>query len=389
MVRVLLLLLTVAFVKADGDFSELTDPAWRDVIENGGLHIGSGRTKRFIQLNTNQANIPYQSCTLPNGKAGRCRQLRHCIQEDFKKDYLVFMDYVCVIERSSIGVCCPENEVKEGIEALAGDLPATAPKNEDDEILLKINRAENRGCGLSTRAQGRITGSRPANPREWPWMASITPYGFEQYCGGVLITDRHVLTAAHCTRRWDADELYVRLGEYDLQRTNDSRSYNFKVVEKIQHPNFELSSYHNDIAILKLHRPAVFNTYVWPICLPPADLDLTNEIATVIGWGTQWYGGPHSNVLMEVSVPVWEHKKCVDAFVDSVFTETVCAGGLEGGKDACQGDSGGPLMYQMSSGRWAVVGVVSWGLRCGEPNHPGLYARVDKYLDWILLNSRF
>lgn len=57
------------------------------------------------------------------------------------------------------------------------------------------------GCGLSTRQQSRVLGARPANPREWPWMASVTPEGFEQYCGGVLITDRHVLTAAHCTRR--------------------------------------------------------------------------------------------------------------------------------------------------------------------------------------------
>lgn len=58
------------------------------------------------------------------------------------------------------------------------------------------------GCGLSTRPHARVMGSRPANPREWPWMASITPTGFDQYCGGVLITDRHVLTAAHCLRRY-------------------------------------------------------------------------------------------------------------------------------------------------------------------------------------------
>lgn len=54
-----------------------------------------------------------------------------------------------------------------------------------------------------------------------------------------------------------------------------------------------------------------------------------------------------------------------------------------------QGDSGGPLMYQMSSGRWATIGVVSWGVRCGEPNHPGLYTRVDKYLQWIVENALF
>lgn len=54
-----------------------------------------------------------------------------------------------------------------------------------------------------------------------------------------------------------------------------------------------------------------------------------------------------------------------------------------------QGDSGGPLMYQMASGRWAVIGVVSWGIRCGEASHPGLYTRVDRYLRWIVDNAQF
>lgn len=359
------------------------------MVSEGGLHIGSGRTKRFVELNGTQPNIPYQACLLPNGKNGHCRHLHHCIQEEFKRDFLKFMDYLCVIQRTSIGVCCPDDKYSGGSEGLAGDLPATAPKDEGGDITFRITRAENRGCGLSTRAQGRVTGARPANPREWPWMASITPEGFEQYCGGALISDRHVLTAAHCTRRWKAEELFVRLGEYDFKRTNDSRSYNFKVVEIRQHEKFDLSTYRNDIAILKLHRPAVFNTYVWPICLPPRGLDLDDEMAVIIGWGTVFYGGPHSSVLLEVSVPVWNQQTCANSFVDSIFDENICAGGHEGGKDACQGDSGGPLMYQMSSGRWAVIGVVSWGLRCGEPNHPGLYARVESYLEWIVQNARF
>lgn len=66
-------------------------------------------------------------------------------------------------------------------------------------------------------------------------------------------------------------------------RSNESRAYNFKVVEKRQHDGFDLPTYKNDIAILKLDRPAVFNTYVWPICLPPPGLDLVNETAVIIG----------------------------------------------------------------------------------------------------------
>ncbi|XP_022114790.2 venom protease [Pieris rapae] len=383
-----LLLSVVCSVQGNNLISDALDPSWNDLLEAGGMHIGHGRTKRFVELNQNQPNVPYQACLLPDGKTGHCRHLHYCIQDEFKRDFMKFMDFLCIIQHSAIGVCCPDSMAEGSTDALAGDLPATAPRDEN-EITLKITRAENRGCGLSTRVQGRVTGARPANPREWPWMASITPYGFEQYCGGALITDRHVITAAHCTRRWKAEDLFVRLGEYDFQRTNDSRSYNFNVIEVRQHELFDSSNYHHDIAILKLHRPTVFNTYVWPICLPPRGLQLNDKIATVIGWGTQFYGGPHSDVLMEVSVPVWNHDECVRSFADSVFQETLCAGGKEGGKDACQGDSGGPLMYQMSSGRWSVIGIVSWGVRCGEPKHPGLYTKVDEYLEWILRNTVF
>ncbi|XP_073959838.1 venom protease-like [Choristoneura fumiferana] len=385
----LLLILTVLSVQGTDLKSSFVGEAWEDVFTAGGLHIGSGRHKRFVELNEKQPNIPYQACTLPGGKGGHCRHLHHCVMEEFKRDFTKFMDYLCIIKRTSIGVCCPDTLNQDQVEGLAGDLPASAPIEEPNEAILKITKAENRGCGLSTRSSGRMVGARPANPREWPWMASITPEGFEQYCGGVLITDRHVLTAAHCTRRWTAKELFVRLGEYDFNRNNDSRSYNFRVVEIRQHVDFDHSNYHHDIAILKLHRPATFNTYVWPICLPPMGLSAVNQTAVVIGWGTQSYGGPHSNVLMEVAVPIWEHARCVESFSDSVFEENICAGGYEGGRDACQGDSGGPLMYQLPSGRWAVVGVVSWGVRCGEPAHPGLYARVDKYLRWIVDNAQF
>ncbi|XP_026332036.1 venom protease-like [Hyposmocoma kahamanoa] len=378
----LILLLVGVVVAIRVDRSEYRDLSWNTSLIDA--HVDGNRMKR--QSSNDDAQM---KCSTPDGRQGTCRHLRYCSQQVYNNDFVKFVNYLCVLSDKSIGACCPIQENSFAPEALAGELPATAPQEENNEALIRIERAENRGCGVSTRATGRLVGARPANIRDWPWMASVTPEGFSQYCGGVLITDRHVLTAAHCTRRWKADELFVTLGDYDLVRSNDSRSYSFKVIEKRQHEYYEVPNYHHDIAILKLHRPAVFNTYVWPICLPPPGMSLTNETAVVIGWGTKMYGGPHSNVLMEVGVPVWDHEKCVNSFVDSVFNETLCAGGYEGGKDACQGDSGGPLMYQMSSGRWAVIGVVSWGIRCGEASHPGLYARVDRYLRWIIDNAQF
>lgn len=63
------------------------------------------------------------------------------------------------------------------------------------------------------------------------------------------------------------------------------------------------------------------------------------------GWGTQFFGGPHSKVLLEVPVPIWDQQRCVNSFVDSIFDETLCAGGYEGGRDACQvSRAGGPIV---------------------------------------------
>ena len=82
------------------------------------------------------------------------------------------------------------------VEEDDSDLP------EDDENTTSSARASRvtRGCGLSTRDQSRVTGGRPTSSKEWPWVAAILING-EQVCGGVLITDRHILTAAHCVHR--------------------------------------------------------------------------------------------------------------------------------------------------------------------------------------------
>lgn len=105
-----------------------------------------------------------------------------------------------------------------------------------------------------------------------------------------------------------------------------------------QHVDFDMATYENDIAILKILRPALFNSYIWPLCLPPVGDTWEGKSAVVVGWGTQFYGGPHSSILMEVTVPIWSNKECQKKYAHKIHDSVICAGTT--GLDSCQGDSG-------------------------------------------------
>lgn len=148
--------------------------------------------------------------------------------------------------------------------------------------------------------------------------------------------------------------------------------------------------------------------------MPPIDTAWENHTGVVIGWGTQFFGGPFAKVLMEVEVPIWKNTDCQNVYAHRIFDSVMCAGDAKGGRDSCQvranpvshefswltlfcffvisfkqGDSGGPMMIQLSNKRWVVAGIVSWGIHCGEPNHPGIYTRVNNYIKWVIENSVF
>lgn len=186
---------------------------------------------------------------------------------------------------SFVGVCCPEgadsekqfpkvshypeigNEVDDQLPVWGfnGDsMNETSP--EKIAFLEDAVRPEDRGCGLATKQFPKITGGRPADPTEWPWMAALLTRGPDKaFCGGALITDRHVLTACHCTKKYRREELFVRLGEYDFQRYDETRSRDFNVVEIREHEDYDKQSYENDLAILKLGRPTLLTSYIWPV----------------------------------------------------------------------------------------------------------------------------
>lgn len=190
-----------------------------------------------------------------------------------------------------------------------------------------------------------------------------------------------------------ASTFTIRAGEHILNNDNDGAApVDVPVANIISHENFQRRVFRNDIAILTLQRRVQFNRFVRPICLPYDQF--TNDLledrrAYVAGWGTTSFDGEYSPILSQIQVPVWRNGDCNDAYRPEqvpITREYLCAGVSDGTKDSCQGDSGGPLMLPSPNGRFYLVGIVSFGKRCATMGYPGVYTRVNIYLDWIASN---
>uniref|UniRef100_A0A3Q0S063 Peptidase S1 domain-containing protein n=1 Tax=Amphilophus citrinellus TaxID=61819 RepID=A0A3Q0S063_AMPCI len=224
----------------------------------------------------------------------------------------------------------------------------------------------------------RIVGGQDATPGSWPWQVALFTFGSSS-CGGSLITNQWVLTAAHCmshmhSRGHDNVTRTKRLGLNPNAVT--------QTIEKIVcHPAHNPFTSENDICLLKLSAPVNFTDYIQPICLASGNSTFYNGTSS---WVTGFDGGSPSNVLQEVNVPIVGNRECKCYYKDvtDVKENMICAGLKAGGKDSCQGDSGGPLMIKKDS-IWIQSGVVSFGDGCALPMRPGVYTRVSCYQKWI------
>lgn len=237
----------------------------------------------------------------------------------------------------------------------------------------------------------RIVGGHNAELNEWPWIVALFNGG-RQFCGGSLIDDRHVLSAAHCVAHmtsWDVARLTARLGDYNIRTNAETQHIERKIKRVVRHRNFDMRTLYNDVAILTIDQPVTFTKNIRPICLPSGGRAYAGLIATVIGWGSLRESGPQPSILQEVSIPIWSNAECRlkygAAAPGGIVEHMLCAG--KASMDSCSGDSGGPLMVN-EGGRWTQVGVVSWGIGCGKGQYPGVYTRVTAFLPWIQKNAK-
>ncbi|XP_034178491.2 transmembrane serine protease filzig [Osmia lignaria lignaria] len=249
-------------------------------------------------------------------------------------------------------------------------------------------------CGIRPLIKsGRIVGGKAATFGEWPWQVLVreaTWLGLftKNKCGGVLITDKYVITAAHCQPGFLATLVAV-FGEFDLSGELESkRSVTRNVRRVIVNRGYNPTTFESDLALLELESPIQFDVHIVPICMPDDGIDFTGRMATVTGWGRLKYNGGVPSVLQEVQVPIIKNSVCQEMFQTGghsklILDSFLCAGYATGQKDSCEGDSGGPLVMQRPDGRWFLVGTVSHGITCAAPYLPGVYMRTTYFKPWL------
>ncbi|XP_036343140.1 serine protease snake-like [Rhagoletis pomonella] len=242
-----------------------------------------------------------------------------------------------------------------------------------------------------------IVGGTPASPREFPHIARLgreeKDRSIEWFCGGTLVSDKYVLTAAHCLSSSRGEVNVVRLGELEFEKeSDDAQPEDIRVRRYVEHKNYESGTIYNDIALIELDRAVNFDAYKHPACLPTTSGDEFEKFVA-IGWGSIHFADADSKKLLKVTLHRFDFHSCqritesgdVDQLPRGVDNRSqICAGSNEA-KDTCSGDSGGPLLAYHPSFpcMYTIVGVTSFGMGCGTPNQPGVYTRVYNFINWI------
>lgn len=246
---------------------------------------------------------------------------------------------------------------------------------------------------LCSNDNNLIVGGEAAKLGEFPHMGAIgyrnpDSSHIEFRCGATLISERYVLTAAHCR---NGDAVLVRLGDLDLESETDGADpRDYAIEEFIKHPQYTARTKYNDIALIRLAEPVPINNRVRPACLYQS-VDIRQQKLIATGYGAMENFGNNANHLLKVVLDQYSHDACQRAYandgrplVRGIIDSQICAGYEPGGRDTCQGDSGGPLQIrdEQDSCRFYVAAITSFGKFCGTST-PGIYTRVGSYLGWI------
>ncbi|XP_012323578.1 cathepsin G [Aotus nancymaae] len=225
---------------------------------------------------------------------------------------------------------------------------------------------------------GEIIGGRETRPHSRPYMAflQIQSQGDRTNCGGFLVREDFVLTAAHC---WGSS-INVILGAHNVRRQERTQQH-VPVRRAIRHPQYDPQNFQNDIMLLQLSRRIRRNRNVSPVALPRTPERLSpRTLCTVAGWGLVSQTR-RTDRLREVQMRVQRDEQCLRIYGAYDRRTQLCVGDPRERKTAFRGDSGGPLVCNN-----AAHGIVSYGRQTATP--PAVFTRVASFLSWIRRTMR-
>jgi len=242
----------------------------------------------------------------------------------------------------------------------------------------------------------RIVNGIDAEPNSWPWLVSMVING-KNDCGGSILDENHILTAAHCcldenNKEWPVQSLKIIAGAYDFR--NPINEQLVDVTQIFSHPNYNPTTKDNDICVLKTNTIRIDGKTTDIVCLPEQGKHVAPsngaENCYSAGWGDLKTGGPAPDLLKSVTQNVLSTEECFrttkwqagDWDPNVAFCASFLGEGKGGVSDTCQGDSGGPLVC-IEQGSPVLYGVVSFGGKCADPTTPGIYAKVGPFINWM------
>jgi len=244
-------------------------------------------------------------------------------------------------------------------------------------------------CGIEgpPMAEDRIVGGFEAQENQWPWQVALF-IDDAWFCGGALISENYVLTAAHCAD--GASYFDILAGAHKVRESSEPHRVEITSYNGWTHPQWNTQDLSNDLALIELPSPIEMNDYIKPSCMPSAgDTADESELVTCTGWGkpSDSAGGISDVLRMVEDRPVITNAACNDVY--GIVGPGVFCIDTTGGKGTCNGDSGGPINMKSevtkAGQQWKQAGIVSFGASAGcEVGYPNGFTRVEYFIDWIM-----
>ncbi|XP_022819248.1 venom protease-like [Spodoptera litura] len=365
----------------------------------------------FITVQCSYDRVEGERCETEQG-VGKCVHVFRCLSSivDLKaKSH----PKICSFKRKEPIICCNDcelvNDTRNAIVDTGGGVYFKSGRKAIDKCLEHLSYlpypCQTRGlekiwddkkqCNYyEVKVYAVVHGGENAERSRYPHMA-LLGYGQEVdsaqwLCGGSLISDRFILTAAHCIIESAIGPVtFVAMGI--LKRSDPMKLWQiYKVRRIMQHPEYAPPSKYNDIALIEIDRPVQYSKDVFPACLDYEGQDQFNAQAT--GWGKLGKHQPLADNLQTVTLQKFSSEQCLKNYPphrllkQGYNSETqLCYGDLKEPKDTCEGDSGGPLQVtpRLSKCLYSIIGVTSYGRACGYAGDAGMYTRVYHYVPWI------